>query len=63
GSDDKTIKIWHLDTGRELYTLRGHGGTVYSVAYSSRTPTVNSPTGQILVSGSADKTIKIWQRE
>lgn len=52
GSADKTIKIWNLKTGRELYTLEGHSDTVNCVAIS--------PDGQTLASGSADKTIKIW---
>ena len=33
-------------------TLTGHSGPVYSVAYS--------PDGKHIVSGSGDKTVKIW---
>jgi WD40 repeat protein len=53
GCDDNTVKIWNLQTGELLSTLKGHGGTVYSVAIA--------PLGNILVSGSADETIKIWR--
>lgn len=53
GSSDKTIKIWHLDTGKLLHTLMGHSEWVRSVVFS--------PDGQTLVSGSDDKMIKIWQ--
>ena len=53
GSRDNTIKIWQLNTGRELRTLTGHSGYVISLAIT--------PDGQTLVSGSGDKTIKIWQ--
>jgi WD40 repeat protein len=55
GSRDKTIKIWHLETGELLHTLNGHKDGVYAVALS--------PNGQIIASGSADKTIKLWHIE
>jgi WD40 repeat protein len=53
GSDDKTIKLWQLKTGRELVTLRGHSKPVNSLAMSQ--------DGEILASGSEDKTLKLWQ--
>lgn len=52
GSNDKTIKIWNLVSGKLLRTLEGHLGSVTSVAMSA--------DGQTLASGSGDKTIKIW---
>lgn len=48
----KTIKIWDLQTGREVITLRGHTSLVTSVAAA--------PQAQRLISGSEDRTIKIW---
>ena len=52
GSEDKTIKIWNLNTGQVSRTLLGHSDAVRSVTLS--------PDGQILASGSGDKTIKLW---
>lgn len=51
GGQDNTIKIWEVDTGKELYTLRGSDCTVNSVAFS--------PDGQVLVSG--DRSVKLWK--
>ena len=38
-----------------MFTLRGHGGEVISVAFS--------PDGKSIVSGSDDKLVKIWDSE
>ncbi|MEW6496721.1 MAG: serine/threonine-protein kinase, partial [Cyanobacteriota bacterium] len=53
GSEDNTIKIWQLSTGKLVRTLTGHTNWISSLAIS--------PDGQTLVSGSGDNTIKIWQ--
>ncbi|MFW9820465.1 MAG: WD40 repeat domain-containing protein, partial [Candidatus Thorarchaeota archaeon] len=52
GSKDKLIKIWDLNTGKLLRTLRGHKKYINSVAISS--------DGKYIISGSNDKTVKIW---
>ncbi|MCC5652758.1 serine/threonine protein kinase [Nostoc sp. XA013] len=51
-SEDKTIIVWNLTTGEQIYTLSGHSGAVNSVAIS--------PDGQTVVSGSDDEKIKVW---
>ncbi len=51
--NDKTIKLWHVSTGRELRALTGHSEGVNTVAFS--------PDDRILASGSHDKTIKFWE--
>lgn len=55
GSDDKSIKIWNLETLELKSTLTGHVGSVAALAIS--------PDSKTLVSGSTDKTIKIWNLE
>ncbi|MEH2315443.1 MAG: AAA-like domain-containing protein, partial [Nostoc sp.] len=51
-SADNTIKLWNLDTRKEITTLSGHSDYVYSVVFS--------PDGKTLASASADNTIKLW---
>ncbi len=55
GSDDKTLKLWDVASGRELRTLTGHASHVTTVAFS--------PDGRTMVSGSSESdnnTIKLW---
>ncbi|MBD2678357.1 MULTISPECIES: AAA family ATPase [Nostoc] len=52
GSNDKTIKLWDVSTGKAIKTLTGHSSRVYSVVFS--------PDGKTLASGSNDNTIKLW---
>jgi WD40 repeat protein len=51
GSDDCTLKIWNLQTGKCDIIFRGHVGMVMCTAALS--------DGRI-ISGSTDKTLKIW---
>ncbi|MCC5656033.1 ribosome assembly protein 4 [Nostoc sp. XA010] len=52
GSEDKTIKLWDVSTGKAIKTLTGHNSLVNSVGFS--------PDGKTLASGSDDNTIKLW---
>lgn len=52
GNDDKTIRLWNLETGQGISTLAGHSHSVKSVAFSS--------DGTMLASGSDDQTVKLW---
>ncbi len=55
GSEDKSIKIWERETGREIKTLKGHSHMVTSVAFSK--------DDKYIISGSWDNSIKIWEQE
>ena len=35
GSEDKTLKLWDIKTGKEIRTFRGHGGPVTHVAFTA----------------------------
>jgi WD40 repeat protein len=52
GGGDSTVKVWDSHAGKLVRGFRGHKGIVSSVAFS--------PDGSRLVSGSRDKTVKVW---
>ncbi|MFM7855820.1 MAG: WD40 repeat domain-containing protein, partial [Flammeovirgaceae bacterium] len=52
GSRDKTAKLWHLNTGREVRSFLGHQFSVFDLAFSN--------DGKLLITGNGDGTAKIW---
>ncbi|ETO13216.1 WD-repeat protein [Reticulomyxa filosa] len=53
GACDKTIRIWDIETAKELIIFKGHGDTVRSVKYS--------PCGtNTILSGSDDSSVRMW---
>jgi WD40 repeat protein len=55
GSRDNTVRLWEVESGRELRRLISHVGDVQSVAFS--------PDGKQVVSGSSDETVRLWEVE
>ncbi|MFM7426527.1 MAG: NB-ARC domain-containing protein [Elainella sp.] len=67
GHEDEAIRIWNTRTGELLRTLRGHQDRVWSVGFA---PVAlvrflglhesEADPERIVISGSADRTIKLW---
>ncbi|MFB2804324.1 hypothetical protein [Microcystis sp. BLCC-F209] len=62
GSSDNTIKLWDVETGKEIRTLSGHNG--YARGEDNHISSVSfSSDGKTLTSGSNDDTIILWNVE
>lgn len=53
-SDDKTVRLWSLPSNEPTTTLHGHGDYVRSGAF------VPGANGNIIVSGSYDQSVRVW---
>jgi len=51
-SNDHTLKVWDLKTGKEVHTLTGHSSGVIAVSVTQ--------DGKYVVSASDDHTLKVW---
>jgi WD40 repeat protein/serine/threonine protein kinase len=49
---DRTVRVWNLETGNEWLTIRGHTEPVTSLAFTN--------DGSMLVSGGLEETVKVW---
>lgn len=52
GSSDGTVRLWEVETGRQIYIIEGHKGAVHYVCFS--------PDGQWIASASHDDTARMW---
>ncbi|PSB43226.1 hypothetical protein C7B80_24915 [Cyanosarcina cf. burmensis CCALA 770] len=55
GSNDRTVRLWDLQTGQLIRLLKGHKERVKYLRVSE--------DGNLIISGSADSTLKIWEIE
>lgn len=66
GHEDQTVKLWNFHQDQCLQTLQGHTNRVWSVAFAPQPVTVSAnrddtySPDEILATGSADRTIKLW---
>jgi WD40 repeat protein len=54
-SYDKTVKLWSVESQKEVTTLQGHDHAATSVTFS--------PEGKYLASGGWNNTVKFWSVE
>ena len=52
GSNDNTVRLWEVESGRLVRTLAGHTGYVNALA---------GLPGGLLASGSADRNVAVWR--
>jgi len=55
GSEDGTVRLWDVETGKVIVRWKGHTVFVDSMCWS--------PNGERVVSGSFDGTARVWDVE
>ncbi len=54
-SDDKTAKLWDVESGKEIVTLRGHQDGLFWTRFS--------PDGKRFATGSVDGEVRLWNAQ
>ncbi len=52
GGKDRTVRLWGIWNGQQIWAVKGHADWVKSIAFS--------PDGSVIATGSGDKTVKVW---
>ncbi|ETO33474.1 hypothetical protein RFI_03627, partial [Reticulomyxa filosa] len=59
GSSDETIRIWDIETAKQIVIFKWHTSTANSVKYGSNELGISGGANTIL-SGSNDKSVRLW---
>ena len=51
-SDDGTLRLWDIESGKELHKFEGHAGAIHSLAVST--------DGRKALTGGEDGTVRLW---
>jgi serine/threonine protein kinase/WD40 repeat protein len=53
GTSDNSIRLWSVDSGKEIHSFKGHADGTQAVAIS--------PDGRFALSGGRDKMLRLWR--
>ena len=53
GSQDHSVRLWEVRSGKQVHTLQGHTGAVRCVAFAA--------DGKRLLSGGEDRSVRLWE--
>ncbi len=60
GGNDRTVRLWKVDTGREARLLEGHANAVIAVAFSADGRRVFSGSSQYQT---RDRFLRVWDSQ
>ncbi|ETO36605.1 hypothetical protein RFI_00456 [Reticulomyxa filosa] len=60
GSNDKSVRLWDIRSGKQIQVFNGHINLVYDVEYSPFIIKNSNGISNVICSGSEDNTIRFW---